>query len=176
MTFNCPLCSRRYENSGSPPCSIGTQIYLLQRSSNCVKDKQFSRHVRYCRAKLQDGVSPRRKSCNACIKAKTRCDLSLPSCSQCRNKSRQCLYRFLNAPSSVGDRVGGLVPRLDVALDHVDLQASNGNIDPNPVRREHIGDSTNDLHPLFACDSFHHSLSSNTWPSLQLDSETGHVD
>jgi hypothetical protein len=76
----------------------------------------------------------------------------------------------------VGDGVGVLVPRLDVALDHVDLQALNDNIDRNPARREHIGDSTNDLHPLLACDSFDHNLSSNAWSSLHLDSETGHVD
>ncbi|KAN0093595.1 hypothetical protein V8E51_016779 [Hyaloscypha variabilis] len=154
MSFNCALCSRRYENN-----------------------KQFSRHVRYCRAKVRDGMSPRRKSCNACIKAKTGCDLSLPSCSQCVNKNRQCLYQFLHAPSTEGDAVGVLGPRLDVALNHIDLRASNGNlVGRNPARREHFGNSANDLHHLFAGDSFYHNLSSNTWPSIQLDSGTSNVD
>jgi hypothetical protein len=168
---------KQWVSSPFNSAKIGTQIYLLKRYSNIIKDKQFSRHVRYCRAKVRDGMSPRRKSCNACIKAKTGCDLSLPSCSQCVNKNRQCLYQFLHAPSTEGDAVGVLGPRLDVALNHIDLRASNGNlVGRNPARREHFGNSANDLHHLFAGDSFYHNLSSNTWPSIQLDSGTSNVD
>ncbi|KAJ5710423.1 hypothetical protein N7488_004579 [Penicillium malachiteum] len=35
---------------------------------------------------------PRRKSCEACKKAKRRCDLSLPACSRCTHRNVACIY------------------------------------------------------------------------------------
>ena len=35
---------------------------------------------------------PRRKSCNACVKAKRRCDLLTPQCSRCFQKNVDCVY------------------------------------------------------------------------------------
>ncbi|KAE9368834.1 hypothetical protein N431DRAFT_547717 [Stipitochalara longipes BDJ] len=155
MTFNCPLCSKSYENN-----------------------KQLTRHVRYCRAKVREGVSPRQKSCTACIKAKTRCDLSLPSCSQCTNKDRRCLYQFSNAPSNFGGSVGALVPRVDLALDHAGLQtASNDNLDRITLQREPSGHCTNDLCHLSASNSFDYTSSPNIWLDIRSkNSGIGDVD
>lgn len=47
---------------------------------------------------------PRRKSCGACVAAKRRCDLAVPSCSRCLQRNVLCLYPgrqpSANPPSS----------------------------------------------------------------------------
>lgn len=36
--------------------------------------------------------STRRKACSCCVKAKRRCDLTLPACARCRTRGLQCIY------------------------------------------------------------------------------------
>jgi hypothetical protein len=36
--------------------------------------------------------STRRKACTRCVKAKRRCNLTLPACSRCRTRSLDCIY------------------------------------------------------------------------------------
>jgi Fungal Zn(2)-Cys(6) binuclear cluster domain len=52
------------------------------------------RHASYCRKKVRSPLKPRKKSCLACIKAKTRCDALLPSCSRCLERKFTCLFQI----------------------------------------------------------------------------------
>jgi hypothetical protein len=90
----CPFCCKTFKYSNYVSSSF-------QSLPNWVQDKQASRHVCYCRTKAKVGVSTRRISCVVCIKAKTRCDIALPSCSRCTTKGLRCLYKSSNAPSTL---------------------------------------------------------------------------
>ncbi|KAN0114640.1 hypothetical protein V8E51_004184 [Hyaloscypha variabilis] len=56
------------------------------------KEASIKSHERYCRKRIAYPAPPRRKSCIACIRAKSRCDLSTPACGPCQRKARICLY------------------------------------------------------------------------------------
>ncbi|KAJ5093274.1 hypothetical protein N7456_009135 [Penicillium angulare] len=45
---------------------------------------------------------PRRKSCEACKKAKRRCDLGLPACSRCIHRKVACVYPWRQPPAFEG--------------------------------------------------------------------------
>ena len=69
----------------------------------------------------QGSPYPRRKSCNACIRAKRRCDLSDPQCTRCLQKSIECVYngqlprREYYSPSGSSSTVNALqISRLGV--------------------------------------------------------------
>lgn len=49
----------------------------------------MQRSVKMARAST---APPRRKSCGACVAAKRRCDLAVPSCSRCRHRDIVCEY------------------------------------------------------------------------------------
>ena len=54
----------------------------------------------------------RKKSCLACVKAKTRCDLTYPSCSRCATKGLACEYEQRQLSQMSAARVpGGLPPQ-----------------------------------------------------------------
>lgn len=55
-------------------------------------DISLKRHQRYCRAKLERPAPARQRSCLACIRAKSRCDLRKPACGLCQEKGRKCTY------------------------------------------------------------------------------------
>ncbi|KAH7304822.1 hypothetical protein BKA65DRAFT_544071 [Rhexocercosporidium sp. MPI-PUGE-AT-0058] len=55
-------------------------------------EPSHKRHERYCRKRLVSSAPPRQKSCLACIRAKCRCDWSLPACGPCLRKGRDCVY------------------------------------------------------------------------------------
>ncbi|KAL6693361.1 hypothetical protein J3F84DRAFT_77625 [Trichoderma pleuroticola] len=66
-SLTCPRCSRRFTRASS-----------------------LTRHCKRC---LQDIKGPsRRKSCNACARAKLRCDLQRPRCSRCQERTLTCEY------------------------------------------------------------------------------------
>jgi hypothetical protein len=99
--WNGPRHQRSRTSSVNSAAKLLVAVSLFVFSSchpaiaECFQDKQTARHIRYCRTKSEGGVSVRRKSCVACIKAKTRCDITSPSCSRCSNKGLRCLYRSL---------------------------------------------------------------------------------
>ncbi|CAD6446015.1 1ff480a9-7ceb-4b5e-9f5a-db7132b36913 [Sclerotinia trifoliorum] len=101
--------------------------------SICGKDsgnrKSQLRHISYCRrVKAQGGVKSRKRSCVACTKAKTQCDLR-QSCSRCTTRNLSCVYegpRTLetNVPEPVAGRLlengtnqGGDVPLISSSSD-----------------------------------------------------------
>ncbi|KAJ8058976.1 hypothetical protein OCU04_011959 [Sclerotinia nivalis] len=60
---------------------------------DCGNRKSQLRHTSYCRrVKAQGGVKSRKRSCLACTKAKTQCDLH-PTCSRCTTRNLSCVYR-----------------------------------------------------------------------------------
>lgn len=59
---------------------------------------------------------PRRKSCEACKKAKRRCDLALPSCSRCIHRDVTCVYPWRQ--TSALENVDELPSLVDHPVDH----------------------------------------------------------
>ncbi|KAK9343157.1 hypothetical protein V1522DRAFT_414159 [Lipomyces starkeyi] len=83
---HCPLCKKTF----------------AQESSR-------KRHYYYCRSKLPDTNISRRRSCAACVRAKTRCivpdDTSSEACVRCRERSVEC--EFAVAARRKGESRGG---------------------------------------------------------------------
>lgn len=50
------------------------------------------RHGYYCRSKTPGPAKSRKRSCNACARAKIRCDSKLPNCSGCASRKCECMY------------------------------------------------------------------------------------
>jgi hypothetical protein len=55
-------------------------------------EASIKRHERYCWKRRTNPALPRRKSCLACIRAKSRCDSGKPECEPCQRKGRKCMY------------------------------------------------------------------------------------
>ncbi|KAL7917043.1 hypothetical protein ACQKWADRAFT_307764 [Trichoderma austrokoningii] len=72
-SHHCPLCKKTFN----------------QESSR-------NRHYYYCRSKLPDTNKSRRRSCAACVRAKTRCivpgDAISESCIRCHDRSAECEF------------------------------------------------------------------------------------
>ncbi|THX72461.1 hypothetical protein D6D04_09071, partial [Aureobasidium pullulans] len=58
----------------------------------------LSRHRRHC---TPNKVSSKRKSCNACVQARTKCSLGQPKCTRCIERDLSCEYTFVQSHSSV---------------------------------------------------------------------------
>jgi hypothetical protein len=68
-------------------------------------EKSQVRHTSYCRKKSGHPLRVRKRSCLACIKAKTYCDaLTLP-CSRCSQKSITCIYDGSNVSAPIINRI-----------------------------------------------------------------------
>ncbi|KAH6867336.1 hypothetical protein B0T10DRAFT_541900 [Thelonectria olida] len=83
---HCPLCKKTF----------------AQESSR-------RRHYYYCRSKLPDTNTSRRRSCAACVRAKVRCivpdEASSEACVRCRERSAEC--EFAVAARRKGESRGG---------------------------------------------------------------------
>ncbi|UKZ63928.1 uncharacterized protein TrAtP1_005149 [Trichoderma atroviride] len=70
------------------------QCPLCKKTFN--QESTSKRHYYYCRSKLPDTNRSRRRSCAACIRAKTRCivpeDASSEACIRCRDRSAECEF------------------------------------------------------------------------------------
>lgn len=100
----------------SPPCyfTAARDIRLTVPA-----DAALKRHGYYCRSNTRASV-PRRRSCEACAKAKTRCDNALPACSRCVQKGYTCNY-----PSkSAAKRPNAVETHLVVSTDLHNLHSS----------------------------------------------------
>jgi hypothetical protein len=50
------------------------------------------RHEYYCRSKLTSDAPARKAACETCVKAKARCDRSVPQCYRCQQRNIVCTY------------------------------------------------------------------------------------
>jgi hypothetical protein len=66
--------------------------YLLNYMSLTQTESSLKRHGYYCASKQAGPPTSRKRSCNACSKAKVRCDSKLPHCSNCISKHVSCQY------------------------------------------------------------------------------------
>lgn len=82
-----------------PPIVLQPNKLLQPHDLTIAPEKSQLRHIAYCR-RTRSRLRPRKKSCLACIKAKTRCDLVFPSCSRCAARKLSCEYE---APSPLQD-------------------------------------------------------------------------
>ncbi|KAE9379500.1 hypothetical protein N431DRAFT_158922 [Stipitochalara longipes BDJ] len=94
------------------PLKRSSQILTAVHSFTCRicgkssdKESSIKRHERYCRKRLTYPAPPRRKSCIACIRAKSRCDSCAPACGPCQRKGRSCMYSSDSLPSRDGQLV-----------------------------------------------------------------------
>ncbi|KAH7030652.1 uncharacterized protein B0I36DRAFT_322182 [Microdochium trichocladiopsis] len=80
-TSQCPICQKAY----------GVETTARAKT----------KHQSYCRKKHGPGsnIQARRKSCDACVRAKTRCNLNPKGCSRCASKLLRCTYE--GAPPGV---------------------------------------------------------------------------
>jgi hypothetical protein len=86
-----------------------------------VTDAANKRHIRYCRRKSATGPRSRAKSCQACVRAKTRCQLDLVGCERCTQKGIACSLAP-NLPSLEGN-TDALLPIQDFGTDAVQNEA-----------------------------------------------------
>jgi hypothetical protein len=115
-----------------------------------------------------------------CIKAKTRCDIALPSCSRCTTKGLQCLYKSSNAPSTSGVQ-GVPVDEHVTVVHHVEAgRSQNYPTEQTTPDSNHIfgrgGNSPYNLRFLFETNNFDPPLSTDPWVDLQSNPGTGNVD
>jgi hypothetical protein len=59
----------------------------------------LKRYLYYCRDKRGTSRKTRIRSCEACVKAKTRCDGARPSCARCVARNVSCVYSIQRAKS-----------------------------------------------------------------------------
>jgi hypothetical protein len=52
----------------------------------------------YCRQRSSRAPIARARSCGHCVRAKTRCDVSLPTCARCRSRGLDCIYAHGSTP------------------------------------------------------------------------------
>ncbi|KAF8861316.1 hypothetical protein BDZ45DRAFT_800042 [Acephala macrosclerotiorum] len=153
----CTFCTRTFENK-----------------------KQTSRHVRYCRKKVKDSVSTRQKSCVACIKAKTRCEMTLPSCSRCISKSIQCLYKSSIAssnPEVQGVLVDEIVPVVrEEAMPDSSLPGQAAPYSSPRRSNARPEDSLSDPRYPIIENSFDYTISTSTWPDLLSPPGSSDID
>ncbi|KUJ17660.1 uncharacterized protein LY89DRAFT_707125 [Mollisia scopiformis] len=81
-----------------------------------------------------------RRSCNACVKAKHRCDLQIPQCSRCMKRKSRCLYTNEPAPSRPHDTSTGTSGTRKLALENeFDVSSATGrNVRVTPRRFESL--------------------------------------
>ncbi|KAF2669837.1 hypothetical protein BT63DRAFT_423815 [Microthyrium microscopicum] len=92
--FTCKLCSKEFDNKKS-------QI----------------RHSSYCRKKAGGPPRARRRSCLACVKAKTHCGAVISPCPRCLQRSINCVYEH-NGQQVISEQSGSLL------LDWAELSGS----------------------------------------------------
>lgn len=78
--------------------------------SDDTTEASLKRHLYYCREKRATGRKIRIRSCEACVKAKTRCDSTRPSCARCAARNRSCVYSVPKAKSK---------PRVDADMEPI---------------------------------------------------------
>jgi hypothetical protein len=125
-------------------------------------------------------VSTRRRSCVVCIKAKTRCDIALPSCSRCTTKGLQCLYK--SSKSSSGLEVQGVpVDELVTVANQLETgRSQNYTMEQTIPDSNHIfarrENSLYDLRYRFGKNTFDPPPSTDLWVDLESNPATGNVD
>lgn len=53
---------------------------------------KLKKHENYCRRKREEGPTTRRRSCDACVRSKIRCDGDPEGCKPCLKKGVSCIY------------------------------------------------------------------------------------
>ncbi|KAH8662550.1 hypothetical protein BX600DRAFT_466558 [Xylariales sp. PMI_506] len=88
-----------------PPSSSNRTVPMLNSPHTCplcfketTSSTALHRHISYCR-RTQSQPRVRRKACQACSSAKTKCSFEVP-CSRCSDKGLQCRYSHSAQPSS----------------------------------------------------------------------------
>lgn len=82
--FSCTICGKQ-ATSGRSAQEEGSR-----RELTTDPDAANKRHIRYCRRKSATGPRSRTKSCHACVRAKTRCELDFTGCERCTQKGIAC--------------------------------------------------------------------------------------
>ena len=115
-----------------------------------------------------------------CIKAKTLCDIALPSYSRCATKSLQCLYKSSNASSNLGVQGAPVDERVTVVHQVGASRSQNYPMEQTTPDSNHVfarrGNSPYGLRYLFKRNTFNPPPSTDLWVDLQSDPETGNVD
>jgi hypothetical protein len=65
---------------------------------------------------------PRQKSCNACVRAKRRCDVAAPACARCRNKGLQCIYGSSDLQTTSQTHSANLVPSTATQVQYSEIR------------------------------------------------------
>ena len=134
------------------------------------------RHERYCLKTLSDPPPSRRKSCLACIRAKSRCSGGVPQCEQCQRKGKPCAYATETKPTRVSQEESvsasrNQVARLDIPIcDGIDHQPSD--IWKRLPRRSDFEDPSKfatSFHPRLPVDGSTHSKEDNLVAETHLD-------
>lgn len=153
--FRCLICDKSFEQSlYLPRVCCDWHDWPLSGSSR-------DRHLRRCRQKQLTGTIPRKKSCNLCTQAKTRCDLQIPACSRCKTKGFDCryyspsiVYRDPATPSPLARTRGEILPPTPAAtdigqIDDVDQANFDTSLDVAIVDWGEISNSLLDWAPIF---------------------------
>jgi hypothetical protein len=118
-------------------------------------------------------VPTRRKSCTACIKAKTRCNTSLARCSRCFHRGLECIYESSNTSSN--ERLQGLPLDEFVLLPNgpPEQSVSTSSLESIRIRQE------SSIHPsrhIIGVNSADNTLPTESWAESVANSGTVNVD
>lgn len=95
-SHQCPLCKRTFAQGKEAPFEYNNLTRGSILRTNMHSESTRKRHYYYCRSKLSDTDVSRRRSCAACVRAKTRCvwhaDKSLEACIRCSKRGAKCEY------------------------------------------------------------------------------------
>ncbi|KAL7910623.1 hypothetical protein GGI35DRAFT_449222 [Trichoderma velutinum] len=109
----------RKEQKRIPSTNHETSRHCPLCKKTFVQESSRKRHYYYCRSKLPDANTSRRRSCAACIRAKTRCivpnDTVSETCVRCRERSIEC--DFAAAARRTGEPHGGNEGLISSAAD-----------------------------------------------------------
>lgn len=104
--LTCESCFKSYQRRTylsqppSSPLAHATIIYSLVclHSDHVCTGDLLMRHRRRCQGPTNPPT--RRKACNACVQAKTKCCYSQPTCSRCAKRGQPCVYVTSNSVST----------------------------------------------------------------------------
>lgn len=95
--LRCELCSKPFDKGESVVANAAFTRAVIGLVTDDTKEASLKRHSYYCRDKKGTSRKIRIRSCELCVRAKTRCDGARPSCGRCAGRQISCVYPISKA-------------------------------------------------------------------------------
>lgn len=108
----CDLCHKTYRRR--TPLSVCCSVTEHITDEHTLAGDLLVRHRRHCKP---NKPMSKRKSCNACVQARTKCCLTQPTCSRCTERNLVCEYATRRSATSQSP--GATTPSLDHGSNNI---------------------------------------------------------